>query len=71
MSQEIESRSPQPLLTPRIAVAFLSIILGGPIELAVPQNAPSRDQMLTLTSAVDLALKQNLEIQNRQYRSSR
>lgn len=45
------------------AALLLLILLGAKIEAAVAQNASSSVQKLTLTGAVDLALKQNLDIQ--------
>jgi outer membrane protein TolC len=50
-------------LTTRIVVALLPIILGAQIQVAMAQNAPSSSEKLTLARAVDLALKQNLDIQ--------
>jgi outer membrane protein TolC len=47
----------------KISVGLLPLILGGQIEVAKAQTAPSGSQRLTLRAAVDLALKQNLEIQ--------
>jgi outer membrane protein len=45
------------------AALLLFLLLGAKAEAASAQNAPSSIQKLTLTEAVDLALKQNLDIQ--------
>jgi outer membrane protein len=47
----------------KIAAALLLLILGTKAEVMKAQNAPSGDHRLTLNGAVDLALKQNLDIQ--------
>jgi outer membrane protein TolC len=63
MNQEIENDGRQRLLTAKIWAALLLIIFCMQIEVAVAQNALSTSQKLTLARAVDLALKQNLDIQ--------
>jgi len=50
-------------MTGKIWPALLLFIFGAQIQAAMAQNAPSSSQKLTLTKAVDLALKQNLDIQ--------
>jgi len=47
----------------RIAAALLLLILGTKAEAMQASDASSGDQKLTLNNAVDLALKQNLDIQ--------
>jgi outer membrane protein len=47
----------------KIAAALLLLILGAKAEVVKAQDAPSGYQKLTLDNAVDLALKQNLDIQ--------
>src|SRR5690349_18161224 len=63
MTREIENYGRQRLLTAKTWAALLVIIFCVQIEVAVAQNAPSTSQKLTLARAVDLALKQNLDIQ--------
>ena len=50
-------------MTGKIWTAFLLTIFGAQIQATMAQNAPSSSEKLTLTGAVDLALKQNLDIQ--------
>jgi outer membrane protein len=52
-----------PANTLRIAAALLLFMLGTKSEVIQAQVAPSGDQKLTLNGAVNLALKQNLDIQ--------
>ena len=47
----------------KIAAALLVVILGMEAEVMKAQDTSSGDQKLTLVDAVDLALKQNLDIQ--------
>jgi outer membrane protein TolC len=47
----------------KITAALLLLILGTKAEVMKAQDALSAGQKLTLTGAVDLALKQNLDIQ--------
>jgi outer membrane protein len=63
MNMTIESSANQWFPPARIASALLLLILGTKAEMMKAQDAPSGDQKLTLNSAVDLALKQNLDIQ--------
>jgi outer membrane protein len=63
MNMTIESSARQWLLPARIAAALLLFIVGTKAEVMKAQDASSGDQKLTLNSAVDLALKQNLDIQ--------
>jgi len=46
-----------------IVVAFLLLVLPAPAGAAMGQDSPATSQSLTLKSAVDLALKQNLDLQ--------
>lgn len=56
--------SARPWLPPaKIATALLLLILGTKAEVMRAQDSPSRDPKLTLNGAVDLALKQNLDVQ--------
>jgi len=63
MNQETESRKRQRLLTAKLVAGLLFLVSAVQGEGAVAQNAPSGSQKLTLTGAVELALKQNLDIQ--------
>jgi outer membrane protein len=63
MNMTIESSGRQWFPPARIAAALLLLILGTKAEVMKAQDAPSGDQKLTLNSAVDLALKQNLDIE--------
>ena len=63
MNQEFEKGDRQQYMTAKLGAALLLIIFGAQIEVAVAQNAPSGSEKLTLAGAVDLALKQNLDIQ--------
>src|SRR3954452_8693544 len=64
MKTERRGRTNLHVLTPTVWAALLLIVLlGGKIEAGVAQNASSSIQKLTLTGAVDLAIKQNLDIQ--------
>jgi outer membrane protein len=63
MHSTIQTRSERWLLRSRISLSFLLLIALYAIPIAVAQNATERSQTLTLTDAVDLALKQNLDIQ--------
>ena len=78
MNREIGTRGRRRLLAARIRAALLIFIFGAQIqvvraqneqssgaqiEAAMLPNAPSSSEKLTLAGAVDLALKQNLDIQ--------
>ena len=64
MNSENRERTKMQLLTAIIWATLLFIfVLGAKSEVAVGQDTSSRNQRLTLTTAVDLALKQNLDIQ--------
>jgi outer membrane protein len=63
MHSTIQTRGERWLLRSRISLSFLLLIALYAIPIAVAQNATERSQTLTLTDAVDLALKQNLDIQ--------
>jgi outer membrane protein TolC len=63
MNMTTES-SARPWFPPaKIAAALLLLILGTKAEVMRAQDASSGDQKLTLNGAVDLALKQNLDVQ--------
>lgn len=61
LATESDSRQRFPL--PLLAAALLFIIFAAQAEIALAQNAPALPLKLTLTEAVDIALKQNLDIQ--------
>lgn len=63
MNTDNRGRTKHDVVTAGIWAALLLLLLGATIEAAVAQNALSSVQKLTLTGAVDLALKQNLDIQ--------
>jgi outer membrane protein len=63
MNMKIESSVRQWFPLAKIAAALLILILDTNAEVMKAQDAPSGDQKLTLNSAVDLGLKQNLDIQ--------
>jgi outer membrane protein len=63
MNMTTESHAKQWFRPAKIAAALLLLLLGTKAEVMKAQHAPSGDQKLTLNSAVDLALKQNLDIQ--------
>jgi len=63
MNKEIKNHGRRRLRTAKVGAAFLLIIYGAQVEAARAQSAPSNSQKLTLAGAVDLALKQNLDIQ--------
>jgi outer membrane protein len=78
MNQEITSQTSHWLLTRNLRAAVLVVIVGAQfqvvraqneessgaqIETAMLPNAPASSEKLTLAGAVDLALKQNLDIQ--------
>jgi outer membrane protein TolC len=63
MNMTIESSARRLFRPAKITAALLLLILGTKAEVMKAQDAPSGDQKLTLNSAVDLALKQNLDIQ--------
>lgn len=53
-----------PALAPLAAgTGFLILLLGVPAQAAIAQDAGTGSQTLTVTTAVDLALKQNLDLQ--------
>jgi outer membrane protein len=63
MNMTTESSGRQWFPPAKITAALLLLILGIKAEVIRAQDASSGDQKLTLNSAVDLALKQNLDIQ--------
>jgi outer membrane protein len=63
MNMTTESSARQWFPPAKIAAALLLLILGTTAEVMKAQDAPPGDQKLTLNGAVDLALKQNLDIQ--------
>jgi outer membrane protein len=63
MNVTTESRARQWSLPAKMAAALLLLILATKAEGMKAQDASSGDQTLTLVGAVDLALKQNLDIQ--------
>jgi outer membrane protein len=63
MNMTTESSARQWFPSAKIAAALLLLILGTKAEVMKAQDASSGDQKLTLNGAVDLALKQNLDIQ--------
>jgi outer membrane protein len=63
MNLEIQNYGRQPFMTRKIRSAVLLIILGAQFSAVRAQNAISGSEKLTLAGAVDLALKQNLDIQ--------
>src|SRR5271168_614768 len=63
MNMTTESGGRQWFPPARIAAALLLLILGAKAEAMQAQDSSSGDQKLTLSNAVDLALKQNLDIQ--------
>src|SRR5215470_9680831 len=58
-----KGRIRQRLLTAKLAAGLLLFLSAVQGEVAMGQNAPSSREKLTLAGAVDLALKQNLDIQ--------
>jgi outer membrane protein len=63
MNVTTESSARQWFPSAKFAAALLLFILSANAEVMNAQDASSGDQKLTLNSAVDLALKQNLDIQ--------
>jgi outer membrane protein TolC len=63
MVKVIENNGRQRYTSLKIAAGLLLLIFGAQSEVAMAQNAPAASQELTLTGAVDLALKQNLDVQ--------
>jgi outer membrane protein len=63
MNMTTGSNARQRISSAKIAAALLLLILGTEAEVMKAQGASSGDQKLTLVGAVDLALKQNLDIQ--------
>jgi len=63
MVKVIENNGRQRFTSLKIAAGLLLLIFGAQSEVAMAQNAPAASQELTLTGAVDLALKQNLDVQ--------
>jgi outer membrane protein TolC len=63
MNLEIKNYGGQRFVTGIIRSAFLLLIFGAQIQAAMAQNGASGSEKLTLAGAVDLALKQNLDIQ--------
>ena len=57
------SRGKQQFRSLKIAAGLLLFIFGAQLPIALAQNAPAATQKLTLAGAVDLALKQNLDLQ--------
>jgi outer membrane protein len=56
-------RSTQPLTTLSTAAGFLILMLCMQVQVSAAQDAGAQSQTLTVTTAVDLALKQNLDLQ--------
>lgn len=56
-------RTAQPLASLAAAAGFLLLVLGVPMQAAMAQDAGAGSQTLTVTTAVDLALKENLHLQ--------
>jgi outer membrane protein TolC len=63
MNRTTESSARECFPSAKIAAAILLLIVGTKAEGMKARDAPSGDQKLTLAAAVDLALKQNLDIQ--------
>jgi len=63
MSRVTENIDGELFTSLRIAAGLLLLILGAQPRMAIAQDAPAANQQLTLTTAVDLALKQNLNLQ--------
>src|SRR5277367_3774605 len=63
MNMTMESSARQWFPPAKIAAALLLLILGTKVEALKAQGVSSGDHKLTLNGAVDLALKQNLDIQ--------
>jgi hypothetical protein len=63
MNMTTESGGRQWFPPAKIAAALLLLILCTKVEGMQAQESSSGDQKLTLSNAVDLALKQNLDIQ--------
>jgi outer membrane protein TolC len=63
MSQKIKNRGGRWFMTKRAWAALLLFIFGASIQMARAQNKQSSGEKLTLAGAVDMALKQNLDIQ--------
>lgn len=57
------NRSTQPFTTFSAAAGLLILILGMQVQASMAQDAGADSQTLTVTTAVDLALKQNLDLQ--------
>src|ERR1700748_63363 len=58
-----ESSGRQQFRSSKTPTVLLLLIFGAWVELALAETAPPARQQLTLTGAVDLALKQNLDLQ--------
>ena len=63
MKVEMKSRTKDLLSALTWAARLLIFLLGAGDEMAVAQDAASSIQKLTLARAVNLALKQNLDVQ--------
>lgn len=63
MNTTTKSGARPSLKSVKVVAAFMLLILGTRAEVMKAQGASSGDQQLTLVGAVDLALKQNLDIQ--------
>ena len=63
MSKVTENIDGERFTSLKIAAGLALLIWGAQSRMAIAQDAPAASQKLTLTTAVDLALKQNLDIQ--------
>src|SRR6476661_7311329 len=63
MSKVTENIDGERFTSLKIAAGLALLIWGAQSRMAIAQNAPVASQKLTLTTAVDLALKQNLDLQ--------
>ena len=63
MSRVTESIDGKRFTSLTIAVGLVLLVFGAPSGMAIAQDAPAANQQLTLTTAVGLALKQNLGLQ--------
>jgi outer membrane protein TolC len=63
MSRVTENSDRERFTSFKIAVGLAILVIGPPFRIAIAQSAPASNQNLMLTAAVDLALKQNLDLQ--------
>jgi outer membrane protein len=63
MSKVTENIDGERFTSLKIATGLVLLIWGAQSPMAIAQDAPAASQKLTLTAAVDLALKQNLDLQ--------